>query len=239
MTRVHSKTCYEFADRSGASTRAPGGSAPYAILVINGECLDVSALLQPLGGTSWRNTLTTATNAGQLAITATYDTDPFINFAASTTNLIQGPVTFTFLFGTPIVPGTYNHATNTGSLSLTSANGTATVATSATYPSFISGYGTLGGAPTNLGVDLGTATCSTTSTTTCSQGSTSSTFAPAFYDGLEPLQTYEQTGLSSMASWSGFVTIDVATTTTPEPMSIALLASGLIVIAGVARRRRA
>jgi len=160
---------------------------------------------------------------------------------ATTTNLIAGPVTYAFLFGTPIVPGFYNVATSTGGVSVTDgARGNSTVATGGVYPTYISAYGTVGFSPTNLGVDLGTAPCNATGvpftvTTVCNQGSTSNTFAPAFYDNLEALLTYTQTDAFSVASWSGAVTIDLVT---PEPATFGLFAIGLVAIGGFARRRR-
>ena len=171
--------------------------------------------------------------------------DPFITFGATTTALVSGPITFAFLFGTPVVPGFYSAATSTGGVSVTDgAAGNTTVAPSAIFPTYISGYGTLGLAPTNLGVNLGSTPCVATGTpfavtTTCNQGTTSSTFAPAFYDNLEALLTYTQNDSGSVASWSGAVTIGTATTRVPEPSSLALVGVGTILtLVQLARRRR-
>jgi hypothetical protein len=176
-------------------------------------------------------------------ITAAMNPDPFISFGTTTTNLIAGPVTYAFLFGTPIVPGFYARATSTGGVTVTNgASGTATVDNSAVYPTYISGYGTLGGATVlNLGVDLGTDPCTAgpgtpfTVTETCNQGTTSSTFAPVFLDDLEALLTYTQTDVGSVASWSGAVTLN---SVIPEPASVALVATGLVLVAGAVRRRQ-
>jgi hypothetical protein len=174
-----------------------------------------------------------------------FNPDPFISFGATTTNLVAGPTTFAFLFGTPIVPGLYTTATSTGGVTVTNgASGTTTVDNSAIYPTYISGYGTNGAIATNLGVDLGTLPCVAgpgapfTVTTVCNQGTTGNVFAPTFYDNLEALLTYTQDDVGSVASWSGAVTLNVAAV--PEPASLALVATGLLLVAGggYARRRR-
>jgi hypothetical protein len=171
-----------------------------------------------------------------------YNTDPFVSFGVTTTTIVPGPVVFSFLFGTPIVPDFYNTATSTGSLTLTPAVTDALVENSVVYPTYISGYGTLGAVPTNLGVDLGTADCSAPALTgaeTCPQGSTTNTFPLTFYDNLEALLTYSQTGLLSVADWDGMVelTNDPAGPggRVPEPASMLLVATGAV--AALIKRR--
>ena len=170
-----------------------------------------------------------------------FNTDPFVSFGATTTNLVPGPVTYTFLFGTAIVPGLYNTATSTGGVSVTNgASGTSTVTPSAVFPTYISGHGSVGAVTTNLGVNLGSAPCTagpgvpSTATHTCNQGTVQNTFAPTFYNNLEAMLTYTQNDIASVASWSGAVTLN---NVVPEPASMVLVAVGVVVLAAGYRVR--
>jgi len=235
--------------QGGLPTCGPNGtngaaSSPFVWAFANNACLDLSRYLVAVGtgGLTWSlNTPTLELGGGRIQVRADLDGDPFITFGATTTNGAGGPITYAFLFGTPIVPGLYTNATSTGGVSVTNgARGNTTVTTSGIHPTYISGYGTVGLTPTNLGVDLGTAPCNAsgipfTVTTTCHQGSTASSFAPTFYDNLEALLTYTQDDTFSVASWSGAVTL---TSTVPEPATIGLFGIGLVVIGGFATRRR-
>lgn len=229
---------------TSCSDVSAAATSPFALLYINGQCNDLSRYILPvLKGKTWGiDSPTLDLGAASVKLSALYNNDPFITFGLTTTNLGGSPITFAFLFGTPIVPGLYNVATSTGGVSVTNgARGTATVSNSSIYPSFISGYGAVGFFPTNLGVDIGTTPCVAsgtpfTVTTTCTQGPGANSFAPTFYDGLQALVTYTQDDLGSVASWSGAVTIDA--TVVPEPASFALMTAGLILIGGFASRRR-
>jgi hypothetical protein len=218
-----------------AGPSSAAGPTTVALVFVNDTCFNFSDSVQQINDKVRLLSGGFTTAAGFIQFHAVMNSDPFINFGATTTNLVPGPVTYTFLFGTPIVPGFYNHATATGGVTVTNGlSGTSNVDVSAIAPTYIQAFGTLGAVPTNLGVDLGSAPCTAgpgpafTVTNTCPQGTLAHTFTPGFFDNLEVMLTYTQTDNFSVASWSGAATLS---TVVPEPASMGLLAIGAVLVA--------
>jgi hypothetical protein len=161
-------------------------TTPFALVLVNDMCVDVSESIQR-AEKLWTLSITDLIigSATIRSLTAVFNPDPFISFGATTVNAAAVPLTFAFLFGTPIVPDFYTGALSTAGVSVTTGgSGSVTVDNSAVYPTFVSGYGTLGGVPTNLGVDLGTDPCSAgpgapgADTETCDYGESTNTSRP-------------------------------------------------------------
>lgn len=234
-----------------AAPLLPGApdTLPLLFVCANDECLDLSGLVSRLPGekVTFGVDVGVLFEAGQVAINALYNPDPFISFGVTTTNLIEGPIKYSFLFGTSIVAGDYGFAATTNAnLSVTNGVGIATVDNSNDYPTYISGYGTVDLLPTNLGVDLGSGPCTagpglpSTMTTACPMGSTSNTFAPTFFNNLEALVTYSQLGLASVGSVTGRVTLleedpDPGPDPIPEPTHLVFY--GLVALGYRLKRR--
>jgi hypothetical protein len=177
-----------------------------AIGTINGTNTDISSCIFTNGKVATLSAFIFG-GAGSADVHAVLNSDPFITFGATTNKpdyrygdiciLIRNADSSGSLFGSEQVPG--------GVTVTDGARRNTTVATSAIFPTFISGYGTLGLVPTNLGVNLGTTPCVAAGapaavTNTCSYGTASNTFAPTLYDNLEALLTYTQNDLGSVAS---------------------------------------
>jgi hypothetical protein len=217
-------------------------TSPFAFVSVNGRCTDLSGFIiaQTKG---W--TLTTRANVGGAIVdlNAIFNPDPSITFSGTTANPSLSATTYAFLFGTPIVPDMYSLALASVQFSVTSVAGTTTVANSGTYPTYISGYGSVGATLTNLGVDAGSEDCvasGVAASTTCAEEEKTASFAPTFYDNLEALVTYTQDNTLSTATFTGMVTLDQGdqVITTPEPSTLALFGTGLLVLGGYVSRRR-
>jgi hypothetical protein len=238
---------------SQAAPLLPGApeTVPLLYACVNDQCMNLTDFIRPVnigigdagvGATKVVydiNTPEIQFAAGLVELSGLMNPDPFITFGATTTNLIPGPVTYAFLFGTPIVPGFYSGASSSAGVTVTSGAATATVDNSVIPPgTYVSGYGTVGAVPSSLGVDLGTVACidpAGVGTTTCNQGVATSSFGPTFYDNLEALLSYTQDDVLSVASWSGEVRLDPSVRIAPEPT---LLLLGGTALAGFAVRRR-
>jgi hypothetical protein len=165
----------------------------------------------------------------------------FINFGAGVTQIVPGPTTYSFVFGTPIPPALYSYATAVAEVTLTpGSTGEATLEVSAVHPTYLSGYGMDGAVATNLGVDLGSTPCvALRDPVTCQFALVSNTFAPTFYDGLQALLTFQVTGDGAIVNWTGSVTLENSPpANAPEPTVLALLATGMVVASRARRRRR-
>lgn len=217
---------------------------PFVFVAVNGQCTDLSSFVAPIQGAPGWNFATHVDIAGAgIDLHAVFNPDPSVTFSGTTVNPTSAATTYAFLFGLPIVPDFYSSASSTLRLSATSPTATTTVSNSATYPTFLSGYGTLGSELTNLGVDLGVGTCiasGVAATTSCDFGSTTNSFAPASYDNLEALVTYTQDNTLSSVTFAGDVTLDQSdgVVITPEPATLGLVAFGLAALGAAGRRRR-
>ena len=217
---------------------------PFAFVAVNGQCTDLSAsITRIVGGKGWGLVAHLELSTSIIDLRAIFNPDPSVTYSGTTTNLTGATNSYAFIFGTPIVPDFYSSAISTLKLSLTTPTGTTTVDNSSTYPTYVSGYGTLGSELTLLGVDLGTAPCvasGTAAQATCDEGTASSSFPSSFFDNLEAVITYTQDNAGSVVKFDGEVAINRAdvVTTTPEPATFMLVGAGLAAMLVQRRRRR-
>ena len=222
-------------------TRPAQLKAPFAFVSVNGQCTDLSGFIVEQAKGWTLNTRATIAGA-TIDLNAIFNPDPTITFGGTTVSPSTTTTTYAFLFGTPIVPDMYTLAMSSVQFTATSPQGTTTVSNSATYPTYVSGYGTVGLAATNLGVDAGVNDCvvpGPAGPTPCAVEQNASSFAPTFYDNLEALVTYTQDNPLSLVTFNGSVTLEQGdVTVTPEPSTLALVGSGLLVLGGFVSRRR-
>lgn len=230
---------------AGCPTTASAATAPFLRVFVGGTCTDLSSSFIPSASTPgiWNLATTLHLTDATVDLTAQVKRDPFITFSATTKNAVPGSVPYIFLFGTPVVPGMYTSASSSGGASVSPGDAqNTTVSPGAVYPTYIGGYGTVGPEATNLNVNLGNTSCVATgiATTTCNFGVKNSPFSPTYFDNLEAVLSYSQNDLQSAAAFTGRIDLNTATatTTTPEPGTLSLLATGLVGLGGVLRRKR-
>jgi hypothetical protein len=217
-------------------------TAPTAMVIVDGDVVDLSSDIKPIGDSTGLFSLNTqlTVDGNSIMVSAVMGTDPFISFGATSTNLGPGPTTYTFMFGTPIVPGFYQGATSSAGVTVTNTSAASSSVSNNGTAAYVTGFGTVGAASTNLGVDLGSGAVTATGnpgSTTQPFGPGVSSFAPTFYNNLEAVLTYTQTGTNGVASWSGAVSL----VPVPEPTSVTMLGIGTLLVgaAGALRRRMA
>lgn len=179
-------------------------------------------------------------------VSANFNSDPFSIFTFG--SIIPGgfgPISFDAYFTTPVIGGPYNfaHSYYTSALALANAIGAGPASasiTAGTFPTYLSGTTNLG----SLGVDVGAGACTVTvpSAINCTPGNATNTLAPFSPTFLTAHLSYTHsttgTGASSSVAFVGGVDLLAVTTTVPEPATVMMMSVGLLLVGGVARRRR-
>lgn len=208
---------------------------PYqAYVQVGGTCRSMSG---GITGTGKVRTLTFSEviDGSQISVQAVFDADPFVNFVVGVVNGSGVTQSYAFSFTTPVIGGPYNLATSSGGVTVTLGGGSSSQAS--LHPAF-SNYirGFVNGLSTNLGVDIGTAQCTTVGSTTCTQPAGAATFGPLTPADLTGQLAFQLTGDQSVAGWTGRV--EIAASVVPEPATVTLLAAGVVLTGALAARRR-
>ncbi|MGV3708819.1 MAG: PEP-CTERM sorting domain-containing protein [Gemmatimonas sp.] len=216
--------------------------SPSVTVCANGNRYDIEGVLQDGKLGLLRPTKIDLGNGASFNLDAAFDADPFIAFTfASILPAGFGPLSFDVYFSTPVVGGPYNYAMSNytsaiaGTIPVGAAGGTGSIS-AGTNPFYLSGLGNA----TNLGVDVGTATCSVTMTAVvnCPPGNAANSFAPFSPSTLTAhlSYTHSHTGVgSSSANFMGRV--DLLSTTVPEPSTLVLMCISIVLVGAAARRR--
>lgn len=185
-------------------------------------------------------------NGASFYVGANFNSDPFSLFTfGSIIPAGFGSVSFDAYFTTPVIGGPYNfaHSYYTSALALTSAVGagpSSGTISNGTYPTYLSGLGNV----TSLGVDVGSGPCtvSVPSAINCTPGDMTNTlvpFSPTFLTAhLSYTHNTTGTGATSSVGFVGGVEILDVTTIAPEPATVMFMSVGLLLIGGVARKKR-
>ncbi|MBV9881285.1 MAG: PEP-CTERM sorting domain-containing protein [Gemmatirosa sp.] len=205
---------------------------PYALsnIIVRGKLAILPTTVIDLGG------------GASFTVSADFNSDPFSSFTFG--SIIPngfGPVTFDAYFSTPVAPGSYNNASSSGTLGITTTgpNGSDGQVSAGTYPFYIEGLADA----TNLGVDTGSGTCDvltppSPNSGSCNPPGASNTFAPISPALLTAHLSYTHNTLvsgSSAVGWTGSVQLNASTV--PEPATLGLVVAGVLMIGGVGYRR--
>lgn len=218
-----------------------------ARVTVNGQCvLEVDATMEGKFGSiaSPSDPLRYSLgNGNEFYLSASFNADPFVNFTFGSLLSFGGPFAFDVFFTTPVVGGPYNTISSNGSGTVNAIGGgtTGTVSHNAGgyAPAYISGYLDLA----HQSVDLvGTSPCPAAvgPPAFCLTDAASDAIAPTSPASLTARLSYVHAKAGPGSSASGWVGgVELTTSAVPEPATVTLVITGVLVLGAVARRRRA